>query len=178
MRYLIAVAVVLICGCTAKVPAYEGEGGESTVWVNLYGDTTKDMCFFINYENGQVVPTIAFYQHPDSMKFLQQITVFIEDYRAQDSVMQFVYGEFPGTAKFVDEASTYASVRDTVIKNSAGMDSSRLSFHAERRYVVSAQKLPDVLNLTYEVTTASGKVSGVVAFRKTERTVEQPMRFH
>jgi hypothetical protein len=178
MKYIFPILFIVLTGCEAKIPDYEGLNGEGSVWVDVYGDTTKDMAFFVNYENGKLVATASFYSPPNSLDFLKDIDVYFESLQQQESNLNIIFGEFPGTDKHAFMAAKYPMIRDIVLRSARSIRTKELSFQASRSYTVAPEKLPAALKLQYSVVTAQGKVNGEVSFRKTERTIVQPMRIH
>jgi hypothetical protein len=179
MRYLIAVAVVWFAGCTAKVPDYvSATDGESTRWVRTFDDSTENIGIYVHYENGKISACMTCYASPDSIDFIKDLNISINDYSKQDVLMSFTYGEFPGTTKKYSEAAFYPAVRDSIIADCRAMSGEQVSFLASRTYSVTETELPETLEVWYSVTTAGGHRAGRAEFKKIEREHEEVMRFH
>lgn len=178
MRYcvILIVALIFLSACERKVPAYEGEDGDVNIWFDVYGDTTKDMGAYLNYESGKLIPTISWYAQRDSMDYLQDLTLWLEGF--EHDTLIFVQGEFPGTSKSTFEGISFSVVRDAFLLNADSLTSEQLSIQAQTSYPVAEVDLPESIYLHYSVTTNLGTKAGKVLFRKTEKTIVETMRFH
>lgn len=169
----------LLFSCTVKVPDYaESDTGESSPWVDVYGDTTKDMSVYINYANGTVTATIGGYSHPDSMGFIEDINVSINAFSEQNVPLMVIYGKFPGTDNLYLEANSYAEIADRIVAGCDSLAGDQIDYQISRTYSIAESELPESLELSYEVKTEKGNRSGKIVFSKIEREVEQSMRFH
>lgn len=174
LAYMIAVS-----GCTETVPDYTSAAEDSTSpWIDVYGDSTLDMSICITYSDGKVTATIAGYAHPDSINFIQDIQVSVSEFTQQDVPLLVCYGEFPGTTNGYIETYSYASVADTVITACSVLAADQIDYQITRTYIVAEDKLPETLELNYDVKTIYGNKVGKHVFRKYEKEYEQVMRFH
>ena len=134
---------------------------------------------FAHYEHDKVVVSLTCYSHPDSIGFIQAVSVSIKEFEQQNVPLYFSYGEFPGTTKHYQEASNYVEVRDAVILDCDSLECEQLNFIASRTYNVLESDLPEILNVKYTITTAKwGESTGNLQFKKTTREYEESMRFH
>lgn len=180
-KYLICYfsLALMIPGCTVDVPDYVSEtDGESTYWTNAYGDSVKDIGIYVHYEHDKVVAGISFYAAPDSFEYVSDMLISINEYHEQDSLIDFVYGEFPGTDKKYFAGPSYAHVRDSVISDCRKLSCEEISFTAARTYGVAEAELPEILEVWYSFTTTSGSHNGRAKFKKITREREEVMRIH
>jgi hypothetical protein len=180
MKYLIAIFHLFVfAGCTVEVPDYvSAESGESSQWINGYGDTTEDFSVHVVYSQGLVYASVAMYQDPAKMDSILDVNVSIKEFSEENSEITFTYGQFPGSLKEYRYGVNYAAVRDSVIMDCDSMRFDQISFNTQKGYSVAEENLPETIELWYTVTTTTGKASGTVQFKKIIREQEQTMRIH
>lgn len=181
LHVFVQILAVMCCvsSCTVEVPDYvSAETGESSHWINIYGDTTEDISVYATYSQGHVYASLGLYSAPDSIGFIEDINVSIPQFNDQDSGLTFTYGEFPGSLKQYTHGTNYARVRDTILADCDSLKFDMLSFSAQRTYSVSEENLPDTIEVWYEVKTSKGNASGKIQLKKTVREYEEAMRLH
>ena len=178
MRYFftLCIAVFILVGCEHKVPAFQGKNGDMSVWFDAYGDLTKDIGAYLNYENGKLVPTLSWHMQRDSMEFLQDMRVWLEGY-SKDSLL-VIEGEFPGAIKMGYEGESYAGVRNQILTYADSLKTEVQSIQAQTAYPILATALPESIYLNYSVAANTGTTTGKVLFIKTGKTIVETMRFH
>lgn len=177
--FYIFVCLLTMSGCTVEVPDYVSDtDGESTYWTNAYGDSVKDIGIYVHYEHDKVVVGISFYAAPDSIDYVVDMLIAIKEFGAEDTIIDFVYGEFPGTDKKYFAGPSYAHVRDSVISGCSALNCDEISFTAVRTYSVAETELPETLEVWYSFTTTSGSHNGKAIFKKVMREHEEVMRIH
>lgn len=175
----ISLVIISFSSCTVKIPDYtSAEEDNGSPWIDLYGDTTKDMSVYINYSDGKVVASISGYAHPDSMDFIQDINVSIAEFSGQDVPLTVCYGTFPGTTNAYLETTSYSSIADSVSVACDSLSGDLVDFQVTRTYAVAADKLPETLELWYDVKTVYGSKSGKHSFKKIQREYEEVIRIH
>jgi|GEM_PF-3966558 hypothetical protein len=166
-------------GCTVKVSDYtSAEEDNASPWIDVYGDTMKDFSIYITYSDGKAVASISGYAHPDSMNFLQDVSVSISEFSNQDVPLLVCYGSFPGTTNAYIESFSYTSVADSVSAACGSLDGDQVDFQITRTYEVDVNNLPERLTLAYDVHTKYGNKTGTHVFKLYEREVEQNIRIH
>lgn len=180
MRYVaVMVLAVILAGCTVEVPDYVSDtDGESTYWTNAYGDSAKDIGIYVHYEHDKVVAGISFYAAPDSIDYVTDMLIAIRELGTEDTIIDFVYGAFPGTDKKYFSGPSYAHVRDSVISDCRKLSCDQISFTAARTYRVAETELPETLEVWYSFTTTSGSHNGRATFKKITSEHEEVMRIH
>lgn len=176
---LVLLAVLTITSCTKTVPDYSSaQTGELSPWIDLYGDTTKDMSVSITYSDGKVVASFSGYSSRDSMNFLQDIDVSIAELDSLETELQFCFGPFPGTQKVCHSNAEFTVMSREINMECDTMNCDQIHFAATRTYSIAENDLPDLLSLRYSVKTIFGTGTGGHPFLKVEREVEETMRIH
>ncbi len=171
--------VFLLAGCSVTVPDYtSAEEDNLSPWIDVYGDTMKDFAIYVTYSDGVVVASISGYAHPDSINVIEDIDVSITEFSDQDPTLMICYGVFPGTTNEYIESRDYSSVADSVVAGCDTLDGDQIDFQMTRTYSALQDKLPETLELNYEVKTIYGSKTGKHVFRKYEKEYEQVMRLH
>lgn len=179
MKKFIPFLFLIASGCTVDVTDYtSAEEDSGSPWVDIYGDTTKDMSIYVTYAGGKVVASISGYTHPDSIGFIEDINVSISEFSEQDVPLLVCYGAFPGTTNYYLEAYSFGDIRDTLIADCDSLTGEKIDFQVTRTYSVGEEQLPENVTLTFDVKTIYGNKSGSHRFKKIVREVEQAIRIH
>ena len=179
MKKFIPFLFLLVSGCTVKVPDYRSaETGEGSPWIDVYGDTMKDLSVYITYSDGKIVASVSGYCHPDSVRFLQDVNVSISEFGDQDAPLLVCYGTFPGVTNEYLEAYSFRDVADSLAAGCDSLEGDRIDFQITRTYSVAEDKLPETLQLNYDVKTMFGNKTGAHSFRRYEKEVQETIRIH
>lgn len=179
MKKFIPFLFLMVSGCTVEVPDYvSAETGESSHWIDSWGDTEKDFSIWVTYSSDKVLASVTMYQDPTKMDSILDLDVFITEFSDQDAGLSFTYGQFPGSLKIYRYGHTYAEIRDSVIQDCDSLPFNQIDFNCQKVYSVSQDSLPETLEVWYNVKTTQGIANGKVQFRKIIREEEQTLRIH
>ncbi|TND09434.1 MAG: hypothetical protein FD123_1240 [Bacteroidetes bacterium] len=176
--FFFASLLFLLQSCTVMVPAYEpGDKNENgTIWIHADKDTLADFGLFIDMLNDKPAANAVFYCDFEKLSYYKEVDVSFEGFR-QDS-MDFRYSEVIGSGRYYFRGAGLANILPDAMKPGMKPDSGQVSIVSLRRYDIPLAELPEKLKLKYRIVTQDTTLTGTITFVKTEREVEQAMRFH